>query len=276
MESELGMKPGLSMSNLVSLRHVKSLHKLSIIGSLACLAFGLLLTGCGGQGGGPGDKDPEIIAVNASSSTGTLTYFFNDTAKGGSLAPNTKSALFTVPILEDSAGGYDVSLEDSDRTNFWENQQINLLKNTSTILVAIGIKNPPSGDELKRLRFVITSPDRNPPVGSRARLVIVHAFTRKTGFGTPTLSLMDNKDTPLFQSNNMNFGDFTTLEVDSGTYTGTNHWIAKNTDTDNVWAENLNQTLKAGSIYFVIVGGTEDPSGTTKAPIVFLEIPANS
>lgn len=253
--------------DLVSLRVVKSLKRLTPVVLGAIVAGSALVAGCGGETSGSTGKDAELFVVNASPDTAPLAYFFNDQQYGGNLSPKTVSPVFKLPSLDPDAGGYDVSLEDPNRANQWDIQQLTFNKDSSTILAAVGLRNP-SAETLKKLRYVSITPNRIAPIGNKARLIILHAFVRKAGFGTPKLALQNDKDNPLFQSSTMNFGDSTVMEVDSGTFSGANHWIVKDPDNDKVYIENPGFTLKPATIYLVLVSGLE---GVNEA-ITFKEI----
>ena len=258
-----------SARDSVSLRAVKSLKRLTqgLLGTVVVLS--VFAAGCGGTtASGSTGKDPEVIVVNASPDADPLAYFFNDDQYGGDLASKMVSALFMLPPLDPSAGGYDVSLEDPDRFNQWDIQQLTFAKDSSTILAAVGLRDPGS-EPLKRLRFVSITPNRVAPIGNRCRLIILHAFLRQAGFGTPKLALQNDTDNPTFQSSSVSFGDSTVLEVDSGTYSGANHWLAKDPDNDQIYIDNPGVTLKPATIYLVLISGLEGANPT----ITFKEIP---
>ncbi|MBS1721620.1 MAG: hypothetical protein JSS66_01295 [Armatimonadetes bacterium] len=251
----------------------------SILGSF------VLAGGCGGSGGGTGQKDPVMIVANACSDPGNLAYFFNDTQYGGNLAYRHLSLPFTLTFRSAEEGAWDCSLEEPDRSVQYDIQGKLFEKDTTTICAAVGEKNPTDDNEglrlLKRLQTSFFNPDRTKPVGNRARLFILHAFNRQKNFNTPDLTFQTFGDNPQFQSDNIVYSKWVTLEVDSGRYKSNpndplsdNHFIAKDTNADGVFAENPDVTLKPGSLYVVMISGIEDPNPNVHQNIAFIEIPA--
>lgn len=218
--------------------------------------------------------------VNACPDSGQVTFFLNDEDLSGALSKREYTGLVTFPFISAADGAYDVSLEEPDRSIAYDTQAQFFDHDTTTIMVAIGLKNPVQGEELKRLREIFVTPDRTAPIGDTARLFIVHAFNRKQGFQTPKLILQNFGDQPKFQSTNMSYGGSATMDVDSGQYVtdhqnpaNDNHWIAKDPDNDQVYCENPDVTLKPGALYLVICGGLEDPNPLVRQNIQFIEVP---
>ena len=252
-----------------------------------CLGTGLvfLVSGCGGGGSGPGAKDPVVMYLNACQD-GSVAFFANDTNESGTLAYRAKTKFKSIPFIDQAQGGYDLSVEEPNRSVVYDNQATIFQKDSSTIVAAVGVKNPLGTEQLKRLKLSLFNPDRTQPIGNRARIIFFHGFNRKSPFGTPQLVLQTVGDQPLFQSPDNDYGKFVALEVDSGTYkfygTGdvrNDYFIAKDPDNDQIYglppvdgAGNPKPvTLKAGGIYVVMLSGVENANGKP-SELSFLEI----
>lgn len=238
----------------------------------------LFVSGCGGSSSGPGSKDPLIMYLN-SCQDGPVVFFANDENVSGTLAYRAKTGFKSLPFIDQAQGGYDISIEEPDRSEVWDTQFGVFQKDTSSVIAAVGVKNPPPAELTKRLKLVQFSPDRTTPIGNRARLLFFHAFNRKSPFGTPQLVLQTAGDQPLFQSETTDYSKSVTLEVDSGRYKSDpnpsldTHWLAKDPDNEQIYAQNLDVTLEPGGIYIVLVSGVENANANIKSTIQFLKIP---
>lgn len=240
-----------------------------VVGILVAFA----LAGCGG-GTRSGDEalpDPTIKFVNASADSPQLSFSMNDVEKAAALAYLSATAGFMrVPYLSDLDGAYDLSckvpgsLEDADRI-------ANVLnRDTHYVLSATGLRDPLDGDEEKRLRLALTPVDRVAPTGDKARLYVLHAFSRSPGNETPQLDFQTPGDNPQFIIENIDFGSTRDIVVDSGFQV----FEARRADADgeNIYAS-TGITLKSSSIYFVVIGGIEDDPDPSREPTIrFIEM----
>lgn len=226
----------------------------------------LALIGCGGTGTGSSQNDPELMFVNACPD-GPLKFFLNDVDKSGTLQFKTGTGFKSIAI-DETDPLFDVSVEEPNRSVNYDVQARAFDKNTSTICVAVGFKNPDTAELTKRVRPTFIVPDRNPPIGNKSRLIFLHAFNRKSPFSTPALVLKTQGDTPLFQTTRTAYGSNASLDVDSGTYKffatddpRNNYLQAKDPDNDQVYAENKDPNkpiiLAPGKIYLVMAANTE-------------------
>lgn len=244
--------------------------------ALGVLALsGFLVSGCGGSGGGGGGLlDPVAMFVNASPD-GSVAFFLNDENKSGTLAPNTGTKFISFKTLTADQGAHDVSLEEPNRSVVYDTQARLFDPGTNTICVAVGLKNPQDGEQIKRLKEIFLDPDRNAPLGNRARLIFVHAFNRRSPFQTPPLILKTAGDNPVFQTPTTAYGESQAIDVDSGTYKffgnddpRNNYLQAKDPQGDQVYAENKDPNkpivLKPGGIYLVLASGLEAANAVPK------------
>jgi len=240
-----------------------------VVGVLVAVALG----GCGG-GSRSGDEalpDPTIKFVNASADSPQLSFSLNDAEKAASLAYlSATSGFMKVPFISELDGGYDLSckvpgdVEDADRI-------ANVLnRDTHYVLSATGLRDPSDGDEEKRLRLALTPIDRVAPNGDRARLYILHAFSRSPGNETPQVTFQSPGDNPQFKVENIDFGATRDIVVDSGFQV----FEARRADADgeNIYATR-GVTLKSGGIYFVVIGGVQDDPDPARRPTLeFIEM----
>ncbi len=211
------------------------------------------LTGCGGSGGGFLDADPRIYFLNASTDAGACDFVVNDVVDAGALDYLAHSADWKQKDqLDDSEGGYDVSVAPTAGGTEYDRIDIDLAANTSTVFALAGQKTPPDNDPAKILKLLSFSVNRTQPSTGKVRLVVLNAFNRSAGLGTPAIVLKNPGDLPQFQSSAVNPGETTTFEVDSGTFT----WDAKRADAEAVYAS-ASATLESGKLYLVVVSGIE-------------------
>ena len=256
----------------------------TLITGASLAGFAFLTTGCGGSsGGGGGQKDPQIMFVNACAD-GSVKFFYNDEDKSGTLAykQSTKGFL-TVPFEEKDPQFEEVSVEEPNRSTVYDTQDQTFLRDSSTIVVGIGTKNPSDTELVKRLKMIFLSPDRRVPNASQSRLIFLHAFNRKSPFSTPILVLKTVGDTPIFQSPDTPYGRNNAIDIDSGTYkfygngdSRNNYLEAKDPNNDQVYAENKNPSrpaiFKPGKVYLVMAAGVE-AADSRPGELVIVEVP---
>lgn len=231
------------------------------------------LTGCGGAklSGEEALRDPTVKFVNASADSSSLAFYLNDDLKAASLPYlQATSGFETVPFIRESDGGYDISvrspgaLEDLDRI-------ANLLqRDDDYVISAIGLRDPIDGDEEKRLRLGLTIVNRTAPTGDRARLFVLHAFSRSPGNETPEINFQSPGDNPQFKLENIAFAQTKDITVDSGFQV----FEARRADADgdNIYAT-TGVSLRSGGIYFVVVSGIQDSPDTSRQPTIrFIEL----
>lgn len=252
--------------------------------AVACLA----LSGCGGgsSGGPPTGKDPIGIFVNASENSGTVLFALNDEAKSGNLAGLKLSAPVQFPFVDAAEGGYDVSLESTDRSDVFDAESRVFDRDASTLVMAFGLRDFGTEDA-KRLRIGFFGADRTAPVGNRARLIVLHAYNLRAGFQTPNINFLsadpsdpDNLDNPQFSLSDIPYGQARVITVDvDPVASNALLWVVKRNDADARLSQAVrpNPALKAGSIYLVVVSGLEDADADTRdATVTFLPIPVQA
>jgi len=199
---------------------------------------------------------------------GSVKFFLNDEDKSGTLAFKAATGFVSIPFVSATEGAYDVNIEEPDRSENYDSQAHLFLQDSATIYVSAGLKSVPDAERLKRLKQISFEPNRIPPIGNRARLIFVHAFNRKSPFNTPGLILKTTGDQPLFTTTETKYGEFKSIDVDSGTYrffgvgdVRNNYFEVKDPINDQIYAENKNPAkpivLTAGGIYVVMISGVE-------------------
>ncbi len=241
------------------------LRKLSII---AVAVSALVLSGCGGSGNGSIIK-PELMFVNASPDAGSITYRLNDEVEAAGLAYSANTPGFMEVDFEGpDVDGYDVSVHSAGGAEL-ARQAIVFNQNSDNVVLAHGLVNFAAGEELKRFRFTTFTVDRTRPVGSKARLIVVHALERGTGTSTPAIRFQNPGDIPQFQTSAIQSGTTSALVVDSGPST----WIAKRDGADGTFAT-ANLNFVAGGVYLIIVSGVEgDPLPANQPKITAVSLP---
>lgn len=241
------------------------LRKLSII---AVAVSALVLSGCGGSGNGSIIK-PEIMFVNASPDSGAISYRLNDEVEAAGLGYSANTPGFAEFDFEGpDVDGYDVSVHGPTGTEL-ARQAIVFNQNSDNVVIAHGLVNFPAGEELKRFRFTSFTVDRQRPVGSKSRLIVVHALERSTGNSTPAIRFQNPGDIPQFQTGGIQSGATASLVVDSGPST----WIAKREGADGIFAT-ANLNFVAGGVYLIIVSGIEgDPLPANQPKITVVSLP---
>jgi hypothetical protein len=252
--------------------------------AVACL----VLPGCGGGGtGGPATgKDPFAIFVNASENSGSVLFALNDDAKSGALTALKQTAPVQFPFVDQAEGGYDVSLESSDRSEVFDAESRVFDRDSSTLVLAFGLRDF-GVEDAKRLRLGFFGADRTAPVGNRARLIVLHAYNLRAGFQTPNIDFLsaepsdpDNLDNPQFSLTDIPYGQARVITVDVDPVAANALlWVVKRNDADARLSQAVRPSpaLKAGSIYLVVVSGLEDADADTRdATLTFLPIPVQA
>ncbi len=245
----------------------------TVFTSLVCLTA-LLVCGCGGGGGTTGGSDPTIYFINASADAGGVDWLLNGIVRGLNFVYLQSSPNFqTIPYISDANGAYDVITRENSTGNELDAENRVFEKNTHTVMVTMGLKNPAPGESLKRLRTQGFAVDRTAPNGNKARLYVVHAFVREVGQATPSIIFQNAGDNPQFFTGGIQFGNAQMIVVDSGTM----DWWAKREDAsgDVVYAS-ATTTLDPGSVYVVMVAGIEnDPLPANLPSLTFIKIPTD-
>lgn len=197
----------------------------------------------------------------------------NNVVEEDAMAYQASSAEFiTKTFISDEDGGYDLAVANASTNEVIDVENREFTSTKDFVVVALGLENFVSGEEIKRLRNLVVEVDRTKPNGNKSRLYIVHGFIRKEGFQTPLITFQNSGDNPQFASEQIDFSESQEMLIDSGTM----DWVAKRQDADgDVIYASATETLDAGGIYLVLVSGIEDHAELGKQPsISFIEIPA--
>ena len=236
----------------------------------AC-ALLVLLAGCGGGGGTGSGSDPTVYFINGSADAGLVDYILNALFQESGLDYLETSADFdTVPFISDLDGGYDMVLQENGTGTDLDAESRVFAQNTHSVIVALGLKNFTPGEEIKRIRSLTFTVNREAPTGNKARLYIVHAFVREAGQATPQIRFQNAGNNPQFFTSGIDFGASATLTVDSGTM----DWWAKREDaTADVVYASATVTLDPASVYVVLVSGIENDADVNKQPkLTFIKL----
>ncbi len=223
------------------------------------LFVALVLTGCGGGGGDSAPK-PELFFVNASPDAGALQLRLDDNVTVANIDYLGRStSFFEVDFRGPDVEGYDVSIHEQASPNL-ELQRITQVfqNNTDNIVLVHGLRTF-GAEDLKRLRIATFPVNRKLVNGNRARLIVVHAFEDKSGFGTPSMVFKTPGDNAQFQTGTVNVGANTTLEVDSGTAV----WEVRRAGTEFVYAT-ASLAFDPGGVYLIVVSGVEGSVDNSK------------
>jgi hypothetical protein len=238
--------------------------------TLAC-ATAMLLAGCGGGGGTGLGPDPTVFFIDASADAGLIDFLLNNVFKETAMDYLDTSTDFTgVTYVSDESGGYDLVVQDNATGDDYDAENRVFSPDTHSVIVALGLANFATGEELKRLRSIVFTVDRNAPTGNKARLYVVHAFVREAGQATPQIKFQNAGANPQFFTSGIDFGGVSSIVVDSGTM----DWWAKREDaTGDVVYASATYTLDPSSVYVVLVSGIENDPDVNKQPkLTFIKL----
>jgi hypothetical protein len=239
--------------------------------AIACAAFTTLLVGCGGGGSGSGLPDPIIRFVNASPDSNPQDFFIELVNKAPGITFISASAEVTT-----KKGDKDISVQDATDQTVLDSVAFNFAEDKKYIGMTVGLQNY-GVETLKRLRLLAFEYDKNPPNGSKARLLVVHGFLRAPGFDTPNIDFQGgavgsyDPNNPQYSVTDVAFGAAapTELEVDSGVAL---IFQARRTETENVYAADPSFTFDGGGIYLAIVTGVEGAVGIQAPQVKYIKI----
>lgn len=234
---------------------------------------GLGLSGCGGEGTGIELPDPVVMFLNASPDSGAIEFKLNGEVVQTGLAYLGKSdAFIEVEYESEQDGGYDLTTKDAASDLEYDREMVVFARDTSNLIVALGIKGHLPAEPEKAIRHVRFTLDRVQPVGNKSRLVVIHAMNRAPGDMTPSIQFKNPGDNPQYRLTDIGYGSSRTLVVDSGTY----EWEVRRQDADGevIFATSTGKVLEPGRIYVVLVSGIESDAEPARQPaITFYEIP---
>ncbi|HVT14482.1 MAG TPA: DUF4397 domain-containing protein [Fimbriimonadaceae bacterium] len=229
------------------------------------------LAGCGGGGTGPNLPDPIIRFVNCSPDSNPLDFYINTDNEAPALTYLNSSADITTKKAD-----HDLSVNDSVTTDELDAIAFTFAQDDKYLALTVGLEN--FGSEFqKRLQLLAFQYDKNPPNGTKARLLIIHGYVRSPGFDTPNIDFQGG-DVGSYDSNNPQFAatDITfasptpsILEVDSGVPL---IFQARRAGTENVLAEDPSTTFDSGGIYLALVTGVEGQTGTEVPQVKYIKL----
>lgn len=224
----------------------------------------LFAAGCGGTGTSSVlPPDPELMFFNVSPDSTPISFFLDDLeVKTGQTYLQSPS-----PFLAVTPGDQDMSIAPSAGGDTTWGEAVFLERDKSYLIVAFGLENF-GGEPLKRQRIAILQTSRTSPNNS-ARLIVLHAYNRSTGFATPTIDFQNPGDNPEYKQEAITFGNRAEIVVASGTYT----FVARRTNTENEITPQVTQNFEGGKIYLAVVSGIEDAVGAQAPKITFFEVP---
>jgi hypothetical protein len=229
------------------------------------------LVGCAGGGGGGNLPDPIVRYVNASPDSNPLDFHFDTDIEAPAIAYLGDSGEKSV-----DNGDHDTAIWDSVTQEEIDAIAFTYAKDKKYVAVALGLEF--YGTELeKRLRVQAFEFNKNPPNGTKARLLILHGYLRETGFSTPAIDFQGgnvatyNPNNPQFKVTDIQFANSspTELEVDAGVPL---IFQARRAGTENVYASDPNFTFDSGGIYLVLVVGIENGAGAQAPQIKYIKI----
>lgn len=237
---------------------------------LAAAVLTAALSGCGGGGGSSNLPDPIIRFINSSPDANPIDFFINSDNKAPAIGYLGDSGEVTT-----KNGDKDVSAEDSTTQDVLDSIAFTFERDKKYVGMTLGLENFGTENE-KRLRVLAFSFDKNPPNGSKARLLVIHGYMRETGFQTPSIDFQGgdvgtyDPNNPQFSVTNLGFGaDPTELEVDAGVPL---IFQARRAGTENVVASDANTTFDDGGIYLAIVTGIENGAGASAPQVKYIKI----
>lgn len=244
------------------------------------IGFGLLLAltavvctalvGCAGGGGGS-LPDPTIRFINSSPDANPIDFHIDQNTEASAVGYLVDTGEITV-----EHGDTDVSIWDNTTGDEIDAIAMNLAEDKKYVALAVGLEF--YGSELeKRLRVIGFQYDKNPPNGSKARLLIVNAYSREAGFSTPDIDFQGGQvgsydpNNPQYKKEDIVFGAGapSELEVDSSVPL---IFQARRADTENVLASDTNFTFDEGGIYIALVTGIENGAGAQAPQVEYIKL----
>jgi len=243
----------------------------ALVLAIAACALAALLSGCGGGGNPSGLPDPLIRFVNCSPDSNPLDFFINLDNKAPAL-----TFLSSTGDLSTKRGDKDISVQDSTNQIEQDALSFTFADDNKYVSMTVGLENF-GAENQKRLRLLAFQYDKNAPNGSTARLLIVHAYMRATGFDTPNIDFQGGNtgtydpNNPQFKVTDVPFANATpsTLEVDSGVPL---IFQARRAGTENVVASDASTTFDAGGIYLALITGVEGGAGVEAPQVKYIKI----
>ncbi len=231
---------------------------------LATLALGVL-AGCGGSSGSvTALPDPRLRFFNLSPDS-TLDLYLNDDTRATNIAYGASAAnFFSLDIDEETE--YDLALRATGSTIDLTSEFRTFARDTNWLVVAFGLQTFGT-ENSKRLQASLVNVDRTRPNGTRSRVVAFHGYVPATGNDNFPIILKNDLTIPTISFPALNFGGFTTQDIDAGPQT----FIAQRASTDGEITR-VTKVFESGKIYLMYVGGVEGAAGATAPKIDFFEI----
>lgn len=220
----------------------------------------LLVAGCGGGGGRPGQAT--IRFINLVPDSTALEFLLDD-----DVIDTPKPYLASTPTFARfEAGEKDVRIRESGTTvDIWA-ELGTFTADRDYLIMALGLENF-NGEFDKRARIGGIDVNRAVPNGNRARIYVVHAYNRMVGFQTPNIDFQTPGENPQYKVADVPFGGNKNIEIDSGSYT----FEVRRAGTTNVLFTTT-ATLGAGKIYVASVTGVEGAGGAQAPQVQFTEL----
>ena len=242
----------------------------AFVSAMIAVVLVAALAGCGGGGGGSPLPDPIVRFINSSPDSNPLDYSINADQKATGIAYLDNSGEITI-----ENGDRDVIVADSVTTNILDTIAVSFERDKKYIEMTVGLENFGVENE-KRLRLLNFFFDKNPPNGTRARLLIIHAYMREAGFQTPNIDFQGgvvgsyDSNNPLFHISDLPFGSLPAeLEVDAEQPL---IFEARRAGTENVITSDPSTTFDAGGIYLALVTGLEGGPGAQAPQVKYIKI----
>lgn len=237
------------------------------------VVLGLVVLGCGGGGTAVTEDEPLVYFVNASTDAGAIDIKMDDVIAENDLAYKSFSTDFAeFEFKDDDPDGYDVSFHDGTTDAELDRRAFVFSKDTSSVVVAHGIRNFASGEDLKRLRMAAFVVNRQVVNGNRCRLIVFHGLEAGTGLFTPSVVFKNPGSNPQFQTQTINPGTVQVIEVDSGNQS----WEVKRSDTEGIFVS-TSSLLTPGAVYVVLISGVDGAAFPADQPsVTFIKLATTS
>jgi len=233
----------------------------SITVSLAALA--LIISGCGGSGGGSTENKPEIKFFNSVSDAVAADFYLD----GDALALNVPYKTASPSFVKRNAGEYDGFLYETGTLSDLYAESVSLQTNVDRVIVGIGLKNY-GLEALKRARFVQYTVNRKVPVGNKSRIYVVNGLVTAAGVSLLQVDFRQPGNSVLIDLRNIAFGDQRETLVDSGNQT----FQVRQSSTEGTPFVTETFNFLPGKVYLVTINGVLDSSGASAPDLVFTDI----